>query len=202
MRSVELEIKENGKDIFFKAQETESGHVGQIITGIFSMLGVPASYFEEKSVVEAPVAVTTPVKEVSVEPEASNLIEQPKAETVKHLPNPTEIIATPITMEEVAEMIIESDEPSYFKTGIKVKDGINHYKARYICTKCGHKGNHYIPEGVEFVDCHECQTSLLVKKATPGTQGIQKDRFGNWYVAGAQLPVHEFVYGKTSRVNQ
>ena len=116
--------------------------------------------------------------------------------TVKHVANDTEIHGEPETMNDAMKHI-SPNAPEHVFTGVKKEAGKpNRYQCRYRCTKCKAAGKHFIPEGVETVDCHKCQTSLPVKKATPGTQGIQPDKFMNWFVAGEQLPVENFRYGK------
>lgn len=84
---------------------------------------------------------------------------------------------------------VDSDDPEYFKTGIKDKEGVKHYKTRYFCKnrKCGHKGNHYLPEGTEFTYCHQCEEKLLVREASK--DGFpNRDEWGNFYVADRPVP--------------
>ena len=69
--------------------------------------------------------------------------------------------------------------PAYWDTGIKDKDGVNHYKCHYWC-ECGHKGKRYIALEAEFVACHECGYHLDVEPV--GKPG-KRDRFGNYFVA-------------------
>jgi hypothetical protein len=83
----------------------------------------------------------------------------------------------------------EHGDPDYFKTGIKVKEGVKHYKTRYYCKnrKCGHKGNHYLPERTEFTYCHQCEEKLLVREASEN--GFpNRDEWGNFYVADRPVP--------------
>ncbi|WP_051758210.1 hypothetical protein [Rossellomorea vietnamensis] len=83
----------------------------------------------------------------------------------------------------------DSDDPDYFKTGIKVKEGVKHYKTRYFCKnrKCGHKGNHYLPEGTELTYCHQCEEKLLVREAAEN--GFpNRDEWGNFYIADRPVP--------------
>ncbi|NMH68589.1 hypothetical protein HF072_07320 [Bacillus sp. RO3] len=96
---------------------------------------------------------------------------------------------------EIADSLCEvsakgdSGDPEYFKTGIKVKEGVKHYKTRYFCKnrKCGHKGNHYLPEGTEFTYCHQCEEKLLVREAAEN--GFpNRDEWGNFYVADRAVP--------------
>lgn len=87
------------------------------------------------------------------------------------------------------------DVPDHYTTGIKEKDGKKAYKCRYKCTKstCRQESNHYIWEGTKTVKCHNCDTELTVKKATPEEE-MTRDPFGNFYVAGARDPIH--IYNK------
>jgi ribosomal protein L37AE/L43A len=178
-----LKFRKDGQEALLEVEQTTSQQVDKLIDGMLSFFSIP---------------VPERIQQERIQPSAG--IEE-KPTTVKHVINNTVIKGEPITMAEAlkeAAATKENHVPDYFKTGIKVKNGINHYRCRYRCPKCGHAGNHYIPEGTEIVDCHQCQTSMVVKKATPGTQGIQPDKFMNWYVAGDQLPVAEFVYGKAN----
>lgn len=129
------------------------------------------------------MSASPPVKEEPVAPPI-----------IKNGHNHVNITGNPTSMDEVYN--VPDNAPEHVKTGIKkgVDGKPNRYQCRYRCTKCEKTGKHFIPEGVETVDCHHCQASLQVKKATPGTQGIQPDKFKNWFVAGKQLPVSEFVY--------
>ena len=81
-----------------------------------------------------------------------------------------------------------SDEPDHYKTGIKVKDGVKHYKTRYFCknSQCGHQGNHYLPEGTEDTYCRECNGRLKVREAS-GEGFPNRDAWGNFYIADIQL---------------
>lgn len=88
---------------------------------------------------------------------------------------------------------VEEKPKDFYSTGIKIRNGVKNYKCRYKCTKstCHTESNHYIPDGVKEVHCHECNTKLQVRKATPDDE-ITADPFGNFFVAGAREPYFEF----------
>lgn len=76
-------------------------------------------------------------------------------------------------------------EPAYWETGIKIRDGVPHYKTHYDCD-CGLSGRHYIPKGTETVKCHGCKTRLYVDPASYDfdEDGLpHRDKRGNFYVA-------------------
>jgi len=181
MPKVLLQVQNKHQQALLEVEQATSPQIDRMIDGLFHFFSISV----------------TP-KEMKIE----HAISEEKTPTVTHVTNNVVITKEPSSMEEALEEIEKKEQeiPSYYNTGIKVKNGINHYRCRYRCPKCNNTGNHYIPEGVKMVDCHECQTTMLVKKATPGTQGIQPDRFKNWFVAGEQLPVEEFVYGKAISV--
>jgi hypothetical protein len=85
---------------------------------------------------------------------------------------------------------VSVDEPDHYKTGIKEKDGVKHYKTRYFCknSECGHKGNHYLPEGSESTYCRECNDRLKIREASE--EGFpNRDAWGNFYIA--DIPFQE-----------
>lgn len=198
MSRVNLAIKTKETELDFSGEGVQEGHIDQLIQGMFEALSVKAQKGHKETQLTEPtihVHNTQEVVELDIEPAVS----LPAKEFPTYIPNNTTIAGDPQTMEEALSKE-KDDMPLHYKTGYKVIDGEKHYKCRYRCTKCRHAGNHYIPEGVKQVDCHECQTTMLVKKATPGSQGIQPDKFKNWFVAGDQMPVSEFVYGLAKRV--
>ena len=78
---------------------------------------------------------------------------------------------------------LEEEAPDFWETGIKVRDGVNCYKTRYTCPECRKKGNHYVPEELEAVECHSCNEKMQKIPAT--TEGFpQRDGWGNFFVAG------------------
>jgi DNA-directed RNA polymerase subunit RPC12/RpoP len=86
------------------------------------------------------------------------------------------------------------EDPYWYKTGIKIDDdGSERFKTRYICPECGNKGNHYIYEDSQTVDCHECGEPMFVKESTPEDDGLTRDAYGNFYVAGNMIPLHERI---------
>lgn len=110
---------------------------------------------------------------------------------IDHVPHPAETEAEPtamaLAMQKAASSVTENQP--YYELGYKVREsGRKDYRCRYICPKCSHKGNHYIPDVVTSVDCHGCSTSMPVHKAVVGGKHEQRDRFGNFFVAGNQWP--------------
>lgn len=187
MSTIKLEIKKNETQVDFQAEGVQESHITQVIEGMFNELSKGMYGIVKTDLEPAPFpAVEEPVKKST------------------HKSNDTTVYGEPETMEEAMQLTAKPKNdvtPLHYKTGYKLADdGTKLYKTRYRCPKCKNAGNHYIPEGTTQVDCHECQTTMQVKKATPGTQGIQPDKFLNWYVAGDQLPVSQFVYGPAKRV--
>ncbi|WP_105992224.1 hypothetical protein [Staphylococcus chromogenes] len=79
-----------------------------------------------------------------------------------------------------------SDENKY--TGIKEdSDGRVRYQLRYECEECGEKGKHFVPEHTPFVNCHNYNNEMKVKKVETDYH-IEKDTFNNYYYAGNYAP--------------
>lgn len=79
------------------------------------------------------------------------------------------------------------NEPEHWKTGIKDKGGIPHYKCSYWCKKpgCRNRGRHYVALGEKQIQCHNCGTEHIVRTAGPlkGDGIPEQDRHGNFYIA-------------------
>lgn len=73
----------------------------------------------------------------------------------------------------------EQGVPSFYFTGIKIKNGIPHYKAFYICPNCGLSGRHYVPEDVKEVKCHNCEAPIDIFPAR--AQLFKTDQWGNFF---------------------
>ncbi|WP_342435939.1 hypothetical protein NSS79_20670 [Paenibacillus sp. FSL L8-0436] len=72
--------------------------------------------------------------------------------------------------------------PDHYKTGIKYKEGVPHYKLRYWCQnpKCRDKANDYIPADQMIVNCRQCGMALTV---TPAAPKGDRDGYGNFFIA-------------------
>lgn len=82
----------------------------------------------------------------------------------------------------------QKEQPEYFKSGYKIRtDGVKAYRLHYICSKCYHKGNHYIPEGTEEIMCHECK-HVMEARSIQQEYKVLKDDFNNYYYAGDYYP--------------
>ncbi len=83
---------------------------------------------------------------------------------------------------------VHKEQPEYFKSGYKIRtDGVKAYRLRYICPKCYHTGNHYIPEGTEEITCHECN-HVMETRSIQQEYKVLKDNFNNYYYAGDYYP--------------
>lgn len=92
-----------------------------------------------------------------------------------------------INPEEIKNAIIRWEEDNgYERTGIKIKNGIKHYKLRYECPVCKNRSNHVIPLRTESVYCHKCGRDMKVKLAHPDSteNNMIPDTFLNFYRAG------------------
>ncbi|MNN88666.1 hypothetical protein D3C81_2063750 [compost metagenome] len=77
---------------------------------------------------------------------------------------------------------MEGDKPEWYETGIKIKDGVPHYRLRYWCKNpdCKDKAGDYIPVDQMIVNCRKCGMALKVRPAAPKGQ---RDSWGNFYIA-------------------
>jgi hypothetical protein len=156
--------------------------------GVFSLFGVslpgtpiPPAYKEVQQAAQEVAAATLKEPPVVHVPQP-----KPKLEPVERHHHVKAVVeGEPQTMEEAP--LPPKRKPPLVSDSVRIKNGKPAYRCFYRCTKCEHTGRHYIYEGTQTVDCHECQTSLQVKKATPGT-AFTADPKGNYYVAGAQIP--------------
>lgn len=140
----------------------------------------------------ATAKVETPQRETPASPAPEQTyVAPPKPAPHAHLKNDTTTQAA--NMDEAVVEFEEKQTPEHFKTGIKMKNGKPSYRCRYICPKCGTKGNHYIYPNTQKVDCHNCQTTMVVTKSVKGVT-LMPDHWNNFYVAGDQQAVLDVTY--------
>ena len=63
--------------------------------------------------------------------------------------------------------------------GVKVINGINHYKTKYKCD-CGYSGNRYVTEEAEKTSCHKCNNDLYL---APAHENEAHDEDFNYFIA-------------------
>ncbi|WP_154116963.1 hypothetical protein [Paenibacillus monticola] len=82
-----------------------------------------------------------------------------------------------------------TEDPEWYKTGIKYKDGMPHYRLRYWCKKpdCQGKGTEYILPNQMEVKCKACGTLHTIRPAAPKGEW---DGWGNFFIAD-ELAVNE-----------
>lgn len=192
--------KARGTLIIADATETNKSDV---IKGFFSLLGPwkePAQgityspdiltqgttkVFEEKE------AIRKQVEEVSNQ-RLEEIASPGKIEPLIKKPNL--INSTRTLSPTIGEMIgvlppqdVPEEEPEWYKTGIKNKEGIPHYKLRYWCKnpECKDKSNDYIKEDQKTVTCRKCGHELLVRQATD--EHLKRDEWGNFFIADRLL---------------
>lgn len=80
------------------------------------------------------------------------------------------------------ETSTDQKEESHWYTGIKVKNGVEHFKLHYRCPTCMKASNVYIKKNDRYVHCYDCNTKMMVKPAT--TEELGRDVYGNYFIAG------------------
>lgn len=181
MTTLNLSITEaQGKAIDLNVENLSEHNTASVINGVFSLFGAQAviAIGDDKSVEPLSVVQDSPKEEVVELPTVVSGFQVQSVELPK-------VAIEPTTMEEA---LAATEKPEFFSTGVKLtEDGKKKYKCRYRCTKCANKGNHYIPQHIDAVECHECATTLQVKNAVIG-EPMKRDSYGNFYVAGNQWP--------------
>ncbi|MCY9334088.1 hypothetical protein MOF01_07950 [Bacillus spizizenii] len=89
--------------------------------------------------------------------------------------------AKKIAMNQVTAEATEAD-PEHWETGVKERDGENHYRTYFECPNCRKTGKRYVTKNTEFVHCRKCDTKL--KKVDATEAGFpERDTFGNFFRA-------------------
>ncbi len=85
---------------------------------------------------------------------------------------------------EQEQKAAQEGKPTFHLTGIKMKDGVPHYKVFYECPNCGFKGVRYEKEGVKEVQCYQCAAPVDVFP-TKG-EFPKRDKFNNYFTSARE----------------
>lgn len=207
MTTLKVQVTTEDKNITVEVPNPTEAQKTLALTNAFTFAGSDQIIaVEEVHAPQAPATIEkpiTPVGQFSPEKQKKDIAlatamkehfaNMPDDGYIDHVPHPADTEEEPTAMalailKATSQVKEEQPEQPYYELGYKVREsGRKDYRCRYICPECGHKGNHYIPDVVTNVNCHKCETSMPVHKATIG-KGSDRDRFGNFYVAGHQMP--------------
>ncbi|NEZ41388.1 hypothetical protein [Paenibacillus alvei] len=97
-------------------------------------------------------------------------------------------LSVPLGEKLAAAADAAKEQPEWWTTGIKYRDGVPHYRCRNICKSCQAKGNDYIKLDESEVTCRSCGQKLAVRLATGEYEDFDKmiperDNWGNFFIA-------------------
>jgi len=152
------------------------GDMGPVAVNIQSpsvtpLIGIPSSPPKTRHVSSVPQGIAKTVEE------GEAVVPQ-----LKYKPEKPPLIGSERSLQTPIGEFVSESEPEWYKTGIKYKEGIPHYRLRLWCKNpaCRGKGNDYIlPDQLE-VTCRDCGTPHLVRPAAP--KGARDD-WGNFFIA-------------------
>lgn len=197
MAWLRMNIKNEKTTGELEMDQTTNENTEAVISGFFGVFGsvsaVPTIVVQESqalvnSTIKSAETVRTIQKEVATEKMVERTTQPTVSRKIPALLNSDRTLSTNVG-EEVKKAfdtaaIQTGDEPDWYKTGIKHKDGVPHYRCRYWCKnpECRNKGSHYIKEDETSVSCHNCGEQLEVRPA--GTNyPFERDEWGNFFVA-------------------
>lgn len=144
-------------------------------------------------------SVATPVKDSKITPLVKNegeLVFATKSddESVSPFGVLKEVVSVDNTDETLTiEQRIAELNKNTQETGIKHKvyAGVitPMYRTDWSCPKCKSKGRHYLLPEIKKTKCYDCQQTLLVTPAAPGTLSRNED--GAFFIADRPFPAHQ-----------
>lgn len=193
MSYLKLVMSEGNKNAELELEQSDEKQRNDTIMGLFR-------FFGDKAAVSSPVMEVSKAKP-NVAPQATK-VPAPPPQSVGgtiSVPQPQKAEKPPLIGSErtLAAPIGEiangpatdhgSSVPDHYKTGIKYKDGIAHFKMRYWCQndKCRDKANDYITADQRIVNCRQFGMALAVMPAAPKGE---RDGYGNFFVATRPAP--------------
>lgn len=190
---IKLVITKGENQVDLEASVTNADHVTMALEGAFGVFNGQATAIK----VEIPVAPSEPLnvkqaREVATAKNELKAIPTPapaEKETQTSRPRAVELLNNNRSLQvPIAEVADLSNMPEWYETGIKLKDGVPHYRTRYWCQNdlCKNQGNHYVPLNATTTACHDCGLELELRPAIGivGADGIpERDQFGNFFRA-------------------
>ena len=120
---------------------------------------------------EVPPLVSTIVNEINSIQKAESNVKQASILT-----------GTGFTFAEAARVKMQFEEAAKDTKNTRTVNGATHYRARYVCTFCKHRGRRYVHPDESSLRCHSCNEELLIRSAS--LKGFPyPDNYGNYFKA-------------------
>jgi hypothetical protein len=185
MSYLKLMMTEGNKNVELEIENSDEKQRNDTVMGLFR-------FFGDKEAISIPAIMITASKEkadpaplptlsaggTTTTPELYKPAKPPLMHSERTLQMPIGEITGSASTDE------GSTVPEHYKTGIKYKDGIPHYRMRYWCKnqKCRDKGTDYILPDEMIANCRTCGTAHKVRPAAPKGE---RDNYGNFFIADA-----------------
>ncbi|MFW5437097.1 hypothetical protein [Paenibacillus apiarius] len=198
MSWIRMNIQNGALNGEMEMDQASHEHKADLIKGFFEVFGVAKSKQEVVGIDWAGKGkgsqTVVSIDEIKPKLPASSEIRKTIETAIKKKTEPPKVIKPPLLNSErsltvpIGEKLAaaaESSEqqPEWYKTGIKYKDGVPHYRCRYWCKNpdCRDKSNDYIEGHEPEIKCRKCGQRLIVRQATEIR--MQRDEWGNFFIA-------------------
>ncbi|QWU15695.1 hypothetical protein SAMN04487895_12743 [Paenibacillus sophorae] len=189
MGYLKLIMSQGNKNAELEMEAATDNHKQTAIERLMRFFGVRE--IEQAAAVEVKIPTIAPIQQTPITLPASDRPAErastsggPQFEGASEPDKPGKppLIGSDRTLQMPIGERIGGDKPDWYETGIKLKDGVPHYRLRYWCKNqaCRDKGTDYIPPDQMIVNCRKCGTAHTVRPAAPKGE---RDNYGNFFIA-------------------